>query len=158
MSESRQEDRKKAGPVFLAELKDRAILAGWIGGLILTGLLVWTVTVSLRGRFLMRAVNRILEEENVSYRLAPAVGGRRGVGGLMGNWYTLAEGEGSFFVFTLFTEGITVPCGALISPAGMVEELIPLSGHGAELFSRLPQSIFEAHIRRIEAVFGREAQ
>jgi hypothetical protein len=147
--------RKKTGPVFFAELKDRAVLAGWIGGLVLAGLLLWAGTASLRGRFLMRAVNRILEEENVSYRLKSAMTGGKGP---MGTWYTLADREGVFFVFTLFREGITIPCGALVNPAGQVEELVPLSGHGAETIDRIPQGVIDVHIRRIEAAFGRETR
>jgi hypothetical protein len=161
--ELRGEKQKKTGPVFLAGLKDRAILAGWIGGLVLIGLLLWAVTVSLRGRLLMRTVNRILEEENIPYRLAAAMtGGKRGPGSRakspMGNRYTLVEGEGSFFVFTLFVEGITIPFGALVSPAGQVEELIPLSSHGAKTMDRIPQGVIDVHIRRIEAAFGRKVQ
>jgi hypothetical protein len=156
---SRSGGQKKAGPAWLAELKDRAVLAGWIGGLLLAGLLLWTVTVSLRGRFLMRAVNRILEEEDVSYRLASAMtGGKWMSKSPMGSWYTLTEGEDLFFVFTLFREGITIPCGALVNPAGKVEELIPLSGHGAETMDRIPRGVIEVYIRRIEASFGRKAQ
>jgi hypothetical protein len=154
---SRKGKRKKAGPVFFAGLKDRAILAGWIGGLALAGLLLWAATASLRGRFLMRTVNRILEEEAAPYRLASVMGGGGGAGGgPMGSWYTLTEGEGSFFVFTLFREGITVPCGALVSPSGQVEELIPLSSHGAEMMDRIPRGVIDVYIRRIEAAFGRK--
>ena len=159
MSGSPTDGREKTGPAWLAELKDRAVLAGWIGGLLLAGLLLWTVTVSLRGRFLMRAVNRILEEEGVPCRLASVMtGGNRAPGSPMGTWYTLTEGESLFFVFTLFREGITIPCGALVNPAGKVEELIPLSGHGAETMDRIPRGVIEVYIRRIEASFGRKAQ
>ncbi|MDR2159021.1 MAG: hypothetical protein LBP23_03015 [Treponema sp.] len=154
----RKGKRKKTGPVLLAEMKDRAILAGWVGGLLLTGLLLWTASVSLRGRFLMRMVNRILEEENVSYRLESAMTGGNRVPGPMGSWYTLENGEDRFFVFTLFWEGITIPCGALVNPAGQVEELIPLSGHGKETMDRIPQGVVEVYIRRIEASFGRKTQ
>jgi hypothetical protein len=76
----------------------------------------------------------------------------------MGSWYTLTEGEGLFFVFTLFREGITIPCGALVNPAGKVEELIPLSGHGMETMDRIPRGVIEVYIRRIEASSGRKAR
>jgi hypothetical protein len=152
----RRARRKKAGPFFLAELKDRAVLAGWICGFVLAGLLLWAVTASLRDRFLMRTVNRILEGEEVPYRLASVMNGGRG--DPMGRWYTLADREDVFFVFTFFREGITVPCGALVNSAGQVVELIPLSIHGAEMMDRIPRGVIDIHTRRIEAAFGRKAR
>jgi hypothetical protein len=154
----RKGKREKTGPVFLGELKDGAVLAGWICALVLAGLLLWAVTASLRGRFLMRTVNRILEEEKVPYRLASVMNGVKGAGGPAGSWYTLAEGEDVFFVFTLFREGVTIPCGALVNPAGRVENLIPLSVHGAEVMDRIPRGVIDIYTRRIEAAFGRNAR
>ncbi|MDR1618634.1 MAG: hypothetical protein LBS06_06260 [Treponema sp.] len=161
----RKGKRKKAGPVFFTGLKGGAVLAGWIGGLALAGLLLWAATASLRGRFLMRTVNRILEDGKSPYRLSSVMSGG-GAGSraksraksLMGSWYTLADREAVFFVFTLFREGITIPCGALVNPAGRVEELIPLSVHGAEMMNRIPRGVIAVYIRRIEAAFGGKAR
>jgi hypothetical protein len=138
------------------DLKDRAIRAAWIAGLLLAGWLLWFFTASPRENGLKRQVNLILSSRGEDLRLAaPLRRGRRGIP--LGSEFSLespAEGPGeerrSFLVFPLISGGTTLSCGALIDPQGRVERLIPLGAHGEQAFERVPRGILDVYIRRIE--------
>jgi hypothetical protein len=101
-------------------------------------------------------VNRFLEDREDPRRLEAPLSQRELRGALprgrnvRGVWYSLRDGEGWTLVFSLMAEGLRVPCAAMVSPEGLVEELIPLTLAGEEALSRLSPGITGAYIRRIE--------
>lgn len=136
------------------ELKDRAIFLGWLAGLLLAGLLLWSLTQSLQARYLLRAVNRALIAQSDTRRLAAPLGRRPIAVNPMGVWYSMLDTDTGMFVFALMWDGILIPCGAVFSREGNVAELVPLSGHAQQLLSRLPQGIVGMYVRRIEAALA----
>jgi len=133
-------------------LKDRAILAGWIAGLVLIGSLLWSLSFPFRAMCLMRSTNKVFITMDDSRRLIAPVPHSAAATTSLGCWYRLSGGDGSlFYVFTLVQGGILVPCGAEISGEGKVIEIIPLSSHARQIMSRIPPGVVQLHIRRIES-------
>jgi hypothetical protein len=138
----------------MRDLKNTALCAAWIGGLLLTGWLLWFFTESPRNLVLSYRINGILAERGETFILSGIpVKNRRRLP--LGTEFTLAAGNedpagGSFLVFPLISDGIFLNCGALIDPQGRVERLIPLGIHAEQAFERVPAGILNAYIRRIE--------
>lgn len=133
------------------ELKGRAAFLGWIAGLLLAGMLLWSLTQSLQARGLLRAVNKVLVSLEDSRRLSGPLGRRPISANPMGVWYSMLGSGAHMFVFAIMWDGILIPCGALVSPQGTVEELLPLTEHARRLLDQLPQSVVQMYVRRIEA-------
>jgi hypothetical protein len=138
----------------MRDLKDSAIRAAWILGLLLAGWLLWSLTEGPRDRELGRRVNRILVTRAEAFTLgATPVKNRRSLP--LGTEFTLRSPEGgpvqgSFLVFPLVSGGTALSCGALIDSQGRVERLIPLGTHAEQIFERIPVGILNVYIRRIE--------
>ena len=157
---------------FPAQVKDTVILAGWIVGLILIAALSWSLIQPLRTRFLLRAVNRVLEQSGDFRRLrAPVSPGELRAGFSNGRipaagfWYTMTElpvrqardsdrqqlPEGTkAFVFAFIGEGTFFPCAAVVTPEGKVEEFIALNSRGEKVMQRISPGILRIYTRRIE--------
>jgi hypothetical protein len=142
--------------------KDASIFAAWIGGLLLIGGLCWFLSAPLRSQLLMKAVNRVFARNGDSRRLdAPIPFADLKPEALrMGSWYTMAfSGEGSrAVVFTLIAEGQSFPCVAELNREGRVEEIIPLSGHGENIFGSLSPGNIQIYISRIEGSIERSIE
>lgn len=136
------------------QMRDAAILVGWIAGLVLIAGLCWFFTQPVRSRFLLKAVNRVLEQSGDSRRLGePVSPGPRGGGfSEMGSWYTMIQAPDGTraFIFVLIGEGTFFPCAAVVSPEGKVEEFLPLSSHGEKMIKRVSSGILGIYTRRIE--------
>jgi hypothetical protein len=147
------EKNKTETPVF-SGIKDWAVFWGWIGGLVLIGGIIWFMTQPLRTRMLMRSINRVLSIEQDQRRLEAPLPFPRpsGTAAPQGNWYTLVNSEDSFFVFPIMGDGILALCGAQVSQAGKVVEIIPLSDHAKQVVKHIPGGIIQMYIRRIEAL------
>jgi hypothetical protein len=149
-------DQEKKAPAeekdVFSGLKDKAVFLGWIAALVVLSGLVWTLTQPLRARSLLRTVNRVLEYQEDGRRLsAPlAMPGIHGGTDPLGLWYSLEKSDKKFFVFAIMRDGILVPCGAQVSAAGAVEEIIPLGLHAGQVLSRMPGGIIRTYTRRIE--------
>ena len=151
---SKKDAAEAKGNPFILQMKDAALLMGWIGGLVLIAGLCWFFTQPVRNRFLIRAVNQVLEQSGDSRRLGDPVAPGASKAGFpgIGSWYTMAgvpEGTRAF-VFVLIGEGIFFPCAAVVSPGGKVEEFIPLNSHGEKMIKRVSRGILEIYTRRIE--------
>jgi hypothetical protein len=133
------------------EFKTRAVSLGWMAGFFCAGLLLWSLTQPLQVDYLLRAVNRILISREDSRRLAAPLGRRPVMISPMGVWYSMLDTESGMFVFVFMWDGVLIPCGALVSGEGKVEELLPLSGSARQLVDRIPQGIIGVYVRRIEA-------
>ena len=132
-------------------LKDRAILAGWIAALVLIAALIWSFGFHFRSMSLMHSTNKTLVLMDDARRLsAPLIRHATGMDPL-GCWYSLAESDSIFFVFTIMREGILVPCGAEISKSGKVVQIIPLGSHAQQVMEKIPQGLIQVYIRRIES-------
>jgi hypothetical protein len=147
-------EKNKTGIPVFSGIKDWAVFFGWIGGLIIIGGIVWSLTQPVWTRGLMRSVNRVLSLGEDPRRLnAPlAVPRPSGGAGPLGSWYTLERSEDTFFVFTIMRDGILVLCGAQVSPDGKVVEIVPLSDHAKQVFDDISGGIIQTYIRRIEAL------
>jgi hypothetical protein len=150
----RMSEKNKSGVPVFSGIKDWAIFFGWIGGLIIIGGIIWSLTQPVRTRGLMRSVNRILSlgEDPRQLNAPLAVPRPFGSAGPLGIWYTLANTDDVFFVFPVIRDGILVLCGAQTSPEGKVVELLPLSDHAKQVFKDIPEGIIQTYIRRIEAL------
>ena len=140
------------------DLKDKLILLAWITGLLLLISCLWILTLPLQTNYLLRTVNNVLTDNNDSRRLSVYIAGKGSNPGLFGYWYSMHNSSDLMFVFTVFQNGILVPLGAVVSANGNVLELIPLSEHSVQIFDRLPQSVIQMYVRRIEgsAMEGRQ--
>jgi len=138
-------------------VKDRIIFFGWIAGLILAAMLLWSLTFPFRASLLMRSANRSLIETEDQRRLSVPIHfySRHFPIGCM---YTVRESDSHFFVFTIFRDGILVPCGAEISKEGKVIEIIPLGNHSRQVWDRIPQGLIKLNIRRIETAWQAAAR
>jgi hypothetical protein len=142
----------------MKRLRDRAVTAAWIAGLLLAGWFLWFSTGSLRERSLQRQVNSILISRGEPFRLNRAL--HRGKRRLpLGAEFSLEEeisgglprdGGRTFLVFPLISGGTALSCGAFIDSQGRVERIIPLGAHGEQAFERMPRGILDVYIRRIE--------
>ena len=138
---------------FIPKLRDKAIFAGWIGGLLLLAGFCWFLSQPSRNLFLQRAVNRSLESSGDFIRLEgplpPADAAK------MGNYFSFTDSSrfvnsGKVFVFTFVNEGVFFPCAAILGADGRVEELIALNSQGKMILERVSQGILNLYIRRIE--------
>ena len=133
-------------------LKDKIILFSWIAGLLIIISLFWILTQGVQTRYLLRTVNNVFINNDDPRRVSafiPKKSGNAGSTDLMGYWYSLSNSQDLFFVFTVFQDGILIPLGAVVS-SGFVIDVIPLSAHAEQVFSKIPQSILQMYIRRIE--------
>jgi len=139
---------------MIPALKDRAILAGWIVGLVLAASLAWSLTFPFRLNALMHAANRALvavEDTRRLYRPLPRASQTRE---LLGGWYAIAGSDSVFFVFAIMRDGVLVPYGAEVSGEGRIVEMIPLGHHARHASDRIPRGLIDVYARRIESAFA----
>ncbi|MCL2804518.1 MAG: hypothetical protein FWD26_01080 [Treponema sp.] len=135
------------------DLKDKAILLGWIAGLLLITSLIWIITQQVQSYYLLRSVNNVFINNNDVRRLSAVIPLKSNKQGLnvKGFWYTMHNSTDNMFVFSAFNDGIMIPLGAVVTPDGKVSDLIPLSAHAVYVFDSLPKSILQMYVSRIEA-------
>jgi hypothetical protein len=131
-------------------MKDKAILLGWIAGLLLLISVLWISTQSAVAFNLMRTVNNVLINNDDSRRVSEFVKTKAGKTEALGYWYKMYNSTNKMFVFTAFQDGILVPLGAIVSPNGDVGEILPLSAHAVQIFDTMPKSILQMYVNRIE--------
>ena len=134
----------------LSELKDRALLFGWIAGLIIACALMWTLTRPLLSAYLLKTVNQSLQAAGEAPFLALPLSRQPVKPAAFGIWYTIENSDDLFFVFTIMHDGIMIPCGAHVSPEGRVTGIIPLSAHARRVFDRLSGGAIHIYTSRIE--------
>jgi len=132
-------------------LRDKAVLFGWIAGLLILISLIWIISQPLQAHYLLRSINYVFINNNDDRRVIGLIQRKTGKTGLMGYWYSMYNTKENMFVFTVFKDGILIPLGAIVSDNGNVREIIPLSAHAVKIFDSLPQSILQMYIKRIEA-------
>jgi len=134
-----------------SDVKDIAILSGWIAGLLFLIALIWILTQPLQAYHLLRAVNGSLTASGDSHRVTRYInqGGKRA--DIFGYWYSMYDSTDKMFVFSVFQDGILVPLGAVVSDNGSVDDVIPLSAHAIQVFEKIPKSIINMYTARIEA-------
>ena len=143
---------------FTSTLKDRAILLGWITGLLLVVILLWSLTFSFRSACLMRSANKVLISQEDSRVLSAPLPQPFAAPVPLGCWYSLADTPSLFFVFAIMRDGILVPCGAEISVQGEVTDIIPLGKHARKVMDRIPQGVIQVYVRRIESAAAKKAE
>ena len=137
-----------------SQVRDTMIFVGWIAGLIFIASLCWFLTQSARNRFLLTAVNRVLEQSGDSRRLAEPVpyGSLKAGSSGIGSWYIMKDvpEETTACIFTFIGEGAFFPCAAVVTAEGKVEEFIPLNNHGERILKRISPGFLRLYARRIE--------
>jgi hypothetical protein len=131
-------------------MKDKAILFGWVAGLLLLISMLWIFTQDLQAYYLLRTVNNVLVNRDDTRRLAEHVKMKPGRSVPLGYWYSVHNSNDFMFVFSIFQDGILIPLGAVVSVNGIVREVIPLSAHAVQVFDNLPKSILQMYVKRIE--------
>jgi len=137
-------------------LKDKAILVAWVAGLLLIISVIWIFSQPLQSRYLMRTVNSIFINNNDTRRLSSPAPRMTDNVNLLGYWYSMNNSQDKMFVFAVFHDGILIPLGAVVSPGGNVDELIPLSAHAVQVFDFIPKSILRMYVMRIETAAAAE--
>jgi len=132
------------------DLKDKAILLGWIMGLLLLISLLIIFTVPVQTYYLLRNINNVFINNNDTRRLTAHIKQKPGKAEPFGYWFSMLNSEKRMFVFSFFKDGILIPLGAVVSNDGAVEEVIPLSAHAVQAFESLPESLIQMYVRRIE--------
>jgi hypothetical protein len=135
--------------VDILKFKDPGIFGGWLLGIFLLGGLLWYGTQDIRARVMIRSVNLVLEAQDDPRRLQDPLVPR--LTQEQGSRFSLINGQGMAVVFSIISDGVFVPFAAMISPAGKVEELVPLTGNSIRMAERLVPETIAIHIRRIEA-------
>jgi len=135
------------------DFKDKAILTGWIIGLLVFISLMWVLSQPLQSYYLLRTVNSMFINSDDPRRITAGTNQGRDKTSLLGYWYNMYNSTDKMFVFSVFQDGILIPLGAIVKDNGTVDEIIPLSLHAMQIFSSLPQSILDIYITRIEAAF-----
>jgi len=130
-------------------MKDKAILLGWITGLLLLISVLWISVQSVHAFNVLRAVNGVFINNDDSRRVSKFLRAKAGKAELLGYWYSMNSTD-KMFVFMVFKDGILVPLGAIVSPDGNVSEIMPLSAHAVQIFDSLPKSILQMYVGRIE--------
>jgi len=137
--------------INIRDLKDKAILCGWIAGLLIFISLLWILTQPVQARYLLRTVNAVFMSEDDARRVSAYTGYSGRKAGLFGYWYSMYNSTDSMFVFAVFKDGILIPLGAITTNEGSVSEIIPLSEHAMQVMDNLPKSILQMYASRIEA-------
>ncbi|GBU26720.1 hypothetical protein R84B8_00232 [Treponema sp. R8-4-B8] len=130
-------------------MKDKAILLGWIIGILLLISVLWISIQSVHAFYILRAVNSVFMNNDDSRRVSKYLHAKAGKAETLGFWYSMNSAD-KMFVFTVFKDGILVPLGAIVSPNGTVSEIFPLSAHAVQIFDGLPKSILQMYVGRIE--------
>jgi hypothetical protein len=134
------------------DLKDKAILSGWIAGLLILISIIWIFTQTMQANFLLRTINNVFVNNNDSIRVSAYIHKKPVKPGPLGYWYSVLNSREQLFVFTVFRDGILVPLGAVVSTDGSVDKIIPLSSHAVQVFDNIPKSVLQMYILKIEAM------
>jgi hypothetical protein len=135
---------------YFSELKDKAILLGWIAGLLLLLTVLWVLTSSVQSNNLLRSINGVFINNDDERRVLKNIQHKAGKADLLGYWYSMLNSTDRMFVFGVFQDGILIPVGAILSENGTVKEILPLSAHASQVYENMPKSILQMYINRIE--------
>ena len=130
-------------------MKDKIVLISWIAGFILLISVFWIITQPVQTKYLMRTINNVFISNDDARRVSAYIPHKSGKADLMGYWYTIFNSQDIFFVFTVFQDGILIPLGVVVS-SGTVKEIVPLSSHAEQVYGKIPESILQMYVRRIE--------
>jgi hypothetical protein len=134
-------------------VKNTGVVLAWIVGALLVGWVLFFFTRSLQGDVFIRAVNKTLTQAEDTRRVESDLLGRTS----LGVWYRFVgvngEVEGKALLFTIFDNGILVPCIAFVPIAGENAgkiEILPLNNHARAVFPHIHQGELDIYRRRIE--------
>jgi len=130
-------------------VKNKAITAGWVLGIIIIICVFWQLTQGLQSNYLLRTVNNALFSMNDDRRVSASLP-YNGKDAPFGYWYSMYMSDNRFFVFPAVYDGIFLPLGAIVNKENTVDEIIPLSAHAVQVFNKLPASMLQMYAKRIE--------
>ena len=133
-------------------LKSTMLLIAWITAIMIIAGACWIFTQPVRQRFLIRSVNRVLEQSGDKRRLGEQFNSGPIGSLIMGSWYPVTSGEDQTkaFVFSFIGEGTFFPCAAIVDKEGKVQEFIPLNSHGSRVLKSISPGIIKLYTKRIE--------
>ncbi|MDR0374922.1 MAG: hypothetical protein LBH85_04285 [Treponema sp.] len=134
-------------------MKNAGIVLAWIAGSLLAGWLLFFFTRSLQSDVFIQAVNKTLMQAEDTRRVEKNMLGRTS----LGNWHRFVDAdgqvEGNALLFSIFDNGILVPCIAFVpitgENAGKIE-ILPLNNHARAVFPYIHQGEIDIYRRRIE--------
>jgi hypothetical protein len=131
-------------------MKNKAVIFGWIIGTLFFLSLLWNFSQPLQKYYLLRTINNMLIFNEDSRRITEYKSANDEKNGLFGYWFLMYDSKDKMFVFAAFQDGILIPLGAIVSPNGSVSDIIPLSAHAMQVADKLPMSVLQVYITRIE--------
>jgi hypothetical protein len=135
---------------LLFNMKDRLLLLAWIAGLSILGAFIWILCHPILSEYFLRQVNQSISVSNAGLRLTPDRSSVLLKYPPFGLWYSIENSQDSFFVFTVFNDGILGVFGARVNPENSITDIIPVSAHARQIFNRLSSGVIKVHARRIE--------
>ncbi|MCL2180664.1 MAG: hypothetical protein FWB83_06005 [Treponema sp.] len=133
------------------DIRDKAILFGWITGLLLLVCLLWGLTTPLQTHYLLRSVNSVFNSNGDPRRLTSHLHQSAPKASLLGHWFAMQNSADQMYVFAFFQDGILLPLGAVVSPDSIVLDVVPLSAHAVRIYNKIPDSVIKMYVNRIEA-------
>jgi hypothetical protein len=137
-------------------IRNMGVLLGWIGGILLTGCLLWFLTQPVRNMALLRSVNKVLAVSEEPWRLNAAIApwGQSGRAMQAGTWFSVVNSTDWAVVFQIMTDGVSASFVAVVRTGGIVRSILPLSAHSVQMVKRLPQETVQIYIHRIESSYA----
>ena len=138
-------------------IKDSLVFIAWISAILLVAGIIWALTQPVRNRFLVKAVNQVLEQSEDPRRLTEPSYNAKGASMFAGSNFEMGRIQGerkNAIVFSFIGEGTFFPCIAVISSEGKVEEFIPLNNYGEKLLQHIPPGILKIYSKHIEKGSG----
>lgn len=134
-------------------MKNTGVVLAWIVGALFVGWLLFFFTRSIQSDVFIQAVNKTLTQAEDTRRVEKDILGRTS----LGNWHRFVgangEVEGKALLFSIFDNGILVPCIAFVpvggENAGKIE-ILPLNNHARAVFPYIHQGEIDIYCRRIE--------
>ena len=145
---------------FLSGIKDKLLFTAWIAILVFATVLIWTLTKPLLTSYMLRSVNQSLVAYNMPYKLSAGKAADFIINSPPGFLFPVENSSDNFFVFTMFSDGVMSLCGAYLSrddsvfmaqekPAFFVREIIPISAHSVNIFTKISPGIIKMYTRKI---------
>jgi hypothetical protein len=140
------------------QAKDATVFAGGIAGLLVIAAFFWILSQPVRTRFLLKAVNKVLEQSGDPRRLEELPPEKNRYFGI-GTWFSVRSfyeqraqdtEKTKAIIFPFIGEGTFFPCAAVLTQDGKVKEFIPLNNHGERMIKQISPSALKIYAKRIE--------
>lgn len=134
------------------KFRDLIFLIAWAGGILILGGLLWFFTQNFRDSRMISTINKVLAEKDDQRRLNSRIKQMAGPGkAILNNQrFTLVNSRGLGVVFIMYDESVPASCLALLNESGVIDRIIPLDSHSAQLLGRFPAGKLDMYKKYIE--------